>query len=206
MNLHERDLSALRDHLLQPVVHQLLHNHPLLHKKQFASGDTNILLSEWFTSGNTTVLHSKPSLFRITDQLVARVVDEVTKRLSSADPIHQPPVASTGSSQGISCPAPGSLTELCLVVPDALPTLAASVRTSVTTSSVINSSGSPSNQLPGLPLVSFPGLADGNIQGSVAAMQSALSDELPVTNPVQAFPLMLVYLTSFIPKYGITNI
>ena len=89
-----------------------------------------------------------------------RVVDEVTKLLSSADPIHHSPVASTSASQGITCATPSSLTGLPVVVPDTLPTLAAPVPTAVTSSSVINSSMSPSHQLPGLPLVSSSGLAD----------------------------------------------
>ena len=124
-------------------------------------------------------LPSLPSGFM--DQLVARVVKEVTTRLSSADPIHHSPVASPGPSQGISCPTPGSLTGLSLVVSDVLPpSAAAPVPTAVTSSSVINSSMSPSHQLPGLPLVSSSGLADTVVQGSVAATQSALAGELPV--------------------------
>ena len=119
------------------------------------------------------------------DQLVARVVNEVTTRLSSADPIQHSPVASPGPSQGISFPAPGSLTELPLVVSDVLPpSTAAPVPTAVTSSSVINSCVSPSHQLPGLPLVSSSGLADTVVQSLVAATQSALSGELPVINPV----------------------
>ena len=112
------------------------------------------------------------------------MVDEVTKRLSPADPMYSTPVASTIACQGINCPAPGSLTELPLAVPGALPTSAAPVPTAVTTFSVINSSGSRSHQLPGLPPGSSPGLADAIVQGSVTATQSALLDELPVTNPV----------------------
>ena len=142
------------------------------------------------------------------------MVHEVTTRLSSADPIQHSPVASPGASQGISCPTPGILTGLPLVVSDVRPPMAAPVPTAVTSSSVINPCVSPSHQLKGLPLVSSSGLADTVVQGSVPATQSALSDELPVINPVlptplfsvQACPLMLVYLTNFAPKYGITNL
>ena len=120
----------------------------------------------------------------ITDQLVARVVDEVTKRLSSSGPIHYAPLASTGVSEGISGPAPSTLTELPLVVPDSMPTSAAPMPTAVTSSSNANSSLSSSHQLPSLPLVSSSGLADTIVQGSVNAAQSAWSGELPVINPV----------------------
>ena len=115
---------------------------------------------------------------------MTRVVDKVTKRLSSADPIYHTPVASTGANQGICSPAPGSLTGLPLVVSDTQPTSAAPVPTAVTSSSVINSSVSPPHQLPGLPLVSSSGLAETMVQGSVALMHSALSGGLPVINPV----------------------
>ena len=40
------------------------------------------------------------------------------------------------------------------------------------------------HQLPGLPLISSSGLSDTIVQGSVTEMQSALSGELPVINPV----------------------
>ena len=119
----------------------------------------------------------------IMDQLVARVVDEVTKRLSSTDQIHHTSVAPTSTSEDIS-PAPGNLTGMPLVVPDAPPSSAALVPTAVSSSSNIISASVNSSQLPSLPLVSSSGLADTVVQGSVAATQSALSGELRVINPV----------------------
>ena len=119
------------------------------------------------------------------DQLVARVVDEVTKRLSSTDPIHHTSVAPTSASENISRPAPSNLTGLLLVVPDALSSSAAPVPTAVSSSSnIISSSVSSCHQLPSLPLVSSSGLADTIVQGTVATIQSAWSGELPVINPV----------------------
>ena len=113
------------------------------------------------------------------------MVDEVTKRLSSTDPIHHTSVTPTSASEDISCPAPCNLTGLPLVVLDALPSSAAPVPTAVSSSSnIISSSVSSSHQLPSLPLISSSGLADTIVQGSVAPTQSALSGELPVINPV----------------------
>ena len=70
----------------------------------------------WFTSGNPTVLCSKPGA------------------LSPTDPLHHTSVAPTSASEDISCPAPGNLTGLPFVVPDAQKSSAAPVPTAVSNS------------------------------------------------------------------------
>ena len=192
MNPHKRNLSASSgpSHPAggPPVASQpssTRHSSPVETQSSSSASGSSVPIQQSSAVSHLSSESQVPFLpSGIMDQLVARVVDEVTKRLSSSDPIHHAPLASTGASEGISGPAPGTLTELPLVVPGTVPTSAASMPTAVTSSSNASPSVSSSHPLPSLPLVSSSGLADTIVQGSVAAVQSALSGELPVINPV----------------------
>ena len=135
----------------------------------------------------------------VMDQLVARVAEEVTRRLSPAAPISSSTgvESSLGGSNTVASIAFSNLSELPLT------------SRSDPASSPAPVSTSGSSQLPGLPLVSgtdvmtaqtstltTPGLASTIVQESLGAAQSSLSGELQVVNPAvpaQLFVSPVVY-------------
>ena len=120
------------------------------------------------TAASTASLLSSEVL----DQLVARVADEVTKRLSPAESPSGPPVVSNSAASPSS-----NLAELPLVSPHVWqpPVASAIAPGAVPTSSEDHSTDTSPQQLPGIPPVPTMVLANAMVQHSIATAQSSLA-------------------------------